>query len=110
MKPERNKNKNMNNEQMSREAAKRMMENGMSADEANVEMIRMMGFRLVENRIPRETRAALMAAVKKGKLGRLKKEGMRPEVFFHPNSIWKAMEARDKVFNAGVRAVRACCC
>jgi len=26
----------------------------------------------------------------------LKKDGRKPEAFFHPNSKWKAMEARDK--------------
>jgi len=72
------------------------MEKGMTAAEANVEVVRMIGVQLVTGKMSRDTRAGLMAGVKAGKIGRLKKDGRKPEAFFHPNSKWKAMEARDK--------------
>ena len=78
---------------------------GMSVADANVEVVRMVGVRLVKSKLDRATRAALMAGVKAGKIGRLPKDGHKPEAFFHPNSIWNAKEARQKVANDVIRAV-----
>lgn len=99
----------MMNQQSALEAAKGMMDNGMSLDDANVEIVRMMGVRIVTGGFDRRTRSALMQGVKDGRLGHLKKEGMKPEAFFHPNSIWNAKEERSKIANAGIRAIQACC-
>ena len=99
----------MTNQQTALENAKALMQSGMSAAEANVELIRMMGVRIIGGRIDRDTRRALMDAVKAGKLGHLKKDGLKPEAFFHPNSIWNAKEERSKIFNQSVRAIQACC-
>jgi hypothetical protein len=51
----------------------------------NVEQILCQGSRVVRGRIPAQVRKELMAAVKAGVLGRLKKEGLKPEIFFHPD-------------------------
>lgn len=51
----------------------------------NVEQIRAHASRVVKGRIPAEVRKELMAAVKAGELGRLKKDGLKPEIFFHPD-------------------------
>lgn len=99
----------MMNQQSAVEAAKGMMEHGMSLDDANIEIVRMMGVRIVSGGFDRRTRSALMQGVKDGKLGHLKKDGLKPEVFFHPNAIWSANEERNKIANAGIRAIQACC-
>jgi len=67
-----------------------------------------MGFR-VGTKLDRRTRSALMQGVKDGRLGRLAKKGLMPEVFFHPNSIWNAKEERQKAVNASIRAIQNCC-
>lgn len=95
------------NQQSALDAAKEMTRNGMSIDDANVEIVRMMGFRTV-TKLDRRTRSALMAAVKDGRIGRLPKKGVAPEVFFHPNSIFKAKEERQKHANAAIRAIANC--
>lgn len=53
----------------------------------NVEMIRAAGHRIIRGRIPREVRTELMAAVKAGELGHLKKDGLKPEIFFHTDHL-----------------------
>lgn len=69
----------------------------LSVDEANVEMIRLQGVRLISNKLPASVRKALNAAVKSGRLGHMKKEGHKPEAYFHPNAIWRAKEKRNNV-------------
>ena len=58
----------------------------------------------------RETRAALMAAVKEGRLGRLPKDGLKSELFFHPNSRWNAIAIREKEVQDAIRALQKVCC
>lgn len=97
------------NQQMAIEAAKGMIDAGMSVGDANVELVRMMGVRIVNAKMDRATRAALMSGVKSGKLGRIAKDGLKPEAFFHPNSIWNAKEERSKIANSAIRAIKATC-
>lgn len=96
-------------QQQALQHAKALMERGMSVADANVELVRMMGVRIVTGGFDRATRAALMAGVKDGRLGRLAKDGIKPEAFFHPNAIWSAKEERNKIANAAIRALRAVC-
>lgn len=56
----------------------------MTADEANVYQMRMDRVRLVTGRIPAGVRRALNAAVKRGELGHKKKDGHKPEAYYHP--------------------------
>ena len=58
---------------------------GMTEDQANVEKVRMMRVQLVTSSIPADVRKSLNAAVKNGKLRHMKKEGKKPEVYFHPS-------------------------
>lgn len=61
------------------------LERGLiSADEANVEMVRIDRVRLVTGKLPAPVRKALNNAVKSGTLGHLKKDGRKPEAYFHP--------------------------
>lgn len=62
----------------------KMQRGELTAAEANVEMVRMMRVRLVTCRIPVDVRKALNAAVKSGHLGHMKKEGSKPEAYYHP--------------------------
>ena len=95
--------------QMARQYAQGMIDSGASAADANVALVRMEGVRLVKARMPREVRAALMAGVRDGRLGHLPKDGRKPEAFFHPNSIWRAKEERQREENATIRALATVC-
>ena len=62
----------------------------------NVEQIRASAYRVVRGRIPREVRKELMAAVKAGLLGHLKKDGLKPEIFYHPDHRNGAIELQKR--------------
>ena len=68
----------------------------ITADQANVEMVRSDRFRMVINSLPASVRKALNAAVKTGELGHMKKEGHKPECYYHPTFKYLAVEARNK--------------
>ena len=62
-----------------------LLERGIiTADEANVEMVRMQRFRVISAPLSRQTRTALNKAVKDGLLCHKKRNGNRPEVYYHP--------------------------
>lgn len=61
---------------------------------ANVQLIRNEGIRVIQGSIFRFVRNELMSAVKSGSLGRLKKDGLKPEVFYHPDLEKKAIETQ----------------
>ena len=68
----------------------------ISADEANVEMVRASRVKIVVNSMPKNVRKALDDAVKCGKLGHYKKDGHKPEVYFHPSFDYMARSEREK--------------
>lgn len=78
----------------------------IQANQANVEIVRIMGVRLIEARITRAVRTELNGAVKSGRLGHLPKDGLMPEAYFHPNALSRALEERDRVARASVNALR----
>jgi hypothetical protein len=51
----------------------------------NVDAIRAQATKVVRGRIPQAVRRELMDGVKAGHLGRLKKDGLKPEIFYHPD-------------------------
>lgn len=51
----------------------------------NVEQILIQATRVIRGKIPAQVRKELMTAVKAKVLGRLPKDGLKPEIFFHPN-------------------------
>jgi hypothetical protein len=69
----------------------------------NVEQILAQATRVVRGRIPAQVRKELMAAVKAGALGHLKKDGLKPEIFFHPDHKNGAVErqAREAEYAIG---------
>jgi len=74
-----------------------MMQKGViTVDEANVQMVKDQRFRLVINRLPSAVRKALNEAVKRGELGHMKKEGHKPECYYHPTFDYLAKSARNQ--------------
>ena len=68
----------------------------MTVNEGNVQMILDQRFRLITSRVPQDVRKALNAAVKQGTLGHKKKDGHKPECYFHPTFEYLANAARNK--------------
>lgn len=58
----------------------------------NVEQILVRAHRVIRGRIPAQVRKELMVAVKAGVLGHLKRDGLKPEIFFHPDHKNGAIE------------------
>ena len=56
----------------------------MTADQANVEIIRMARVRVIITSLPASVRKALNSAVKIGELKHKGKSGHKPEVYYHP--------------------------
>lgn len=76
-------------------ASDKMQQGEITADQANVLVVQMMGVRVI-TKIPADVRRALNAAVKAGELGHIKKEGLKPEVYHHKNARGKALEIRER--------------
>jgi hypothetical protein len=78
----------------------------------NAENTRAQANRVIRGPMPARVRAELMEAVKAGYLGRLKKDGLKPEIFFAPDHKNGAIERqkREAVYAveciAGVIAVK----
>ena len=68
----------------------------LTADQANVEKVRIVRVQLITTRLFREVRSALNAAVKTGYLGHMKKSGNKPEVYYHPNFEYLVNGIRNK--------------
>ncbi|MGE4340779.1 MAG: hypothetical protein AB7E55_33235 [Pigmentiphaga sp.] len=74
----------------------------------NVQNILTQATRVIRGRIPREVRAQLMAAVKAGALGHLKKDGLKPEIFFHPDHKHGAIERQKREAEYAVKCIAKC--
>ncbi|WP_148466862.1 hypothetical protein [Paenibacillus senegalimassiliensis] len=75
----------------------------MTADETNVEMVRMKRVR-VAVKIPADVRKALNTAVRSGQLAHKKRDGHKPEVYYHPDFEYLANDERNQ---AEPRAIKA---
>jgi hypothetical protein len=62
----------------------------------NVQNILVPATRVIRGKIPANVRKQLSAAVKAGALGHLKKDGLKPEIFFHPNHLHGAVERQKR--------------
>lgn len=76
----------------------------LTTDEANVLMVQMEGVRVV-TKLPSQVRRALNAAVKRGDLGHIKADGLKPEVYFHANSRPAAITERERIFKTKMQAI-----
>ena len=71
----------------------------------NVENIRAQATRVIRGRVPAQVRKELSAAVKAGVLGRLKKDGLKPEIFFHPDHKNGAIERQQREAEYAVKCI-----
>jgi hypothetical protein len=96
--------------QAATEKAQDMLYKGELADAAaaNVEIVRMMGVRIFR-KVPSDLRKALNAAVKEGRLGHLKKNGLLPEAYFHPNSKNNAIGMRQREAREAAQSIMKTC-
>ena len=92
------------------ERLKDQLQRGLiTADQANVQIVKNERFRLIVTGLDRSTRNALNAAVKNGELEHMKKDGVKPEAYYHPNFKYLAIAARNREFNKSVKALKAMC-
>ncbi len=71
-----------------------MAQGVLTADQANVEMVKTQRVRLIISKVPMSVRKALNAAVKTGELGHMVKTGYKPEAYYHPQFEYLAKQAR----------------
>ena len=62
----------------------------------NAELIRIQASRVIRGKIPAQVRAELRAAVAAGYLGHIAKDGLKPEIFFHPDHKNGAIERQQR--------------
>ena len=84
-----------------------MMQRGeITADQANVKKVLTQRVLLVVTKLPAGVRKALNAAVKNGELAHMKKDGHKPEVYFHPTFDYLAKGERSAHERSVLRASR----
>ena len=96
----------MNLTQNEIERLKDLMELGeLTADQANVEKVKIARVQMVINKLPAAVRKALNSAVRSGELGHLKKDGHKPETYYHKSFEHLAIGAR----NTRERSIKNSC-
>ena len=81
-----------------------------SAYGPNVENILAQATRVIRGRIPAQVRKELRAAVKAGVLGHLKKDGLKPEIFFHPDHKNGAIERQNREAEYSIACIAKVIC
>ncbi len=71
----------------------RVQKGELTIEQSHVEKVRMQRVLLVSH-LPRDVRTALNAAVKREELGRMKKDGHKPEAYYHPTFEYLAKSER----------------
>lgn len=71
----------------------------------NVENIRAHAMRVIRGRVPSAVRTALRIAVRDGLLGHLPKEGLLPEVYFHPDHKNGAKDRRIREAASAIKGI-----
>lgn len=74
----------------------------------NVANILSSACRVIRGKVPASVRADLRAAVKDGVLGHMKKDGLKPEVFYHPSHRASAVEVREREAQYAVSCIAKC--
>lgn len=96
--------------QNDREYLQDMLQRGeMNADQANVAKVRMMRVQLVTCRMPTQVRKALNDAVKRGELGHMKKDGHKPESYYHTEFDYLAKHERNEYARNTLNALLRVC-
>jgi len=92
------------------EHIKDMMGQGkLTAAQANVEMVKCQRVRLITTRVQADVRRALNNAVKKGELCHIKKDGRKPEAYYHPSFEYLVAGERNKHERKILRALKSVC-
>lgn len=71
----------------------------------NVTNILVHATRVIRGRVPAQVRAELRRAVKDKVLGHLKKDGLKPEIFFDPNHLHGAVELQKREAEYAVKCI-----
>ncbi len=71
----------------------------------NVELIRKHAMRVIRGKVPLGVRKELMAAVKSGELRHLKKDGLKPEIFFHPDHLHSARDRQIREAEYSIKCI-----
>ena len=82
----------------------------MTADQANVEIVRMARVRIINGSMPASVRKSLNLAVKNGDLKHKSKSRNKPEVYFHPDFEHLANAERNRIEAEAFRALLSVCC
>lgn len=80
----------------------------MSIEEANIEMVRSERVRVI-SKLPQDTRKQLNNAVKNGLLAHKKKEGHKPEVYYHPDFEHIANIKRNEIAERALKSILSIC-
>jgi hypothetical protein len=89
------------------EMVKDKLQRGLiTSEEANIQMVRNERYRIITH-LHKEIRENLNHGVKNGMLGHLKKDGLKPEIFYHPDFKYLAIEARNKIANVKIDAIKS---
>jgi len=80
----------------------------ITADQANVEKVKMVRV-LIVSHLPSAVRKVLNKAVKSGELGHIKKDGRKPEVYFHPTFEYLVNGERNKYERKMIEAMKRIC-
>lgn len=76
----------------------------------NVENIRAGATRVIRGTVPMQVRRELSRAVKDGVLGRVPKDGLRPEIYFHPSHENGAIERQKSEAQHAVKSIASVMC
>lgn len=82
----------------------------LSADQANVEMVKAARVRVINGSMPASVRKALNAAVKSGELGHKAKSNNKPEVYYHLSFEHLANAERSRIERETLNALMSVCC
>lgn len=89
-------------------AADQMKQGKINAAKANVLIVQMMGIRVIKGKLSADVRKALNEAVKAGELGRLAKDGLKPEIYHHKNARAKALDEQERIATASINSIKNC--
>ena len=79
----------------------------MNVEQANIYMARAARVVLVTTRLPADIRKAYRNAVVMGALGHIKKDGAKPEAYYHPDFAFLVAGERNRHAEATANALRA---
>ena len=82
------------------------MTNEQCQEMPNVARIRLHATRVIRGRVPAQVRRELSEGVKLGLIGHLKKDGLKPEIFFHPDHRNGAIERQQREAEYAIDCVR----